>query len=184
MVPLMKTGNPDNYWERIRKRLMEFWKPGDYVQCVKVFPNPNSTCQLCGHVPITWNHVLRNDRTSEDLRVGSKCVHNYKEIIEEMGYGGPVDFHPKYHRAVKYINGKYPGTAKVVSQEDSRDSNYYENERIYFVDRPPNFIDGDPEELYGYSLPDEDLSGHEVGYDYPAEGLSPYEIDWDSCDYD
>jgi hypothetical protein len=161
---LTKTGNPE-YWERIKRRLMEFCKPEDDIQCVRIFRHPDSTCQLCDYKPITWNHVLRNARTSKGLVVGSRCVHQYKVIIEEMGYDGTVDYLPKYHRAVEFINKRYPGTAKIISQEAWYDDEY----RVEGYDWGDGYY-GDPEDFDAYSL--------------PAEGLSGYEIDWDSHDYE
>lgn len=107
----MRTGR---YWETIRKKLADFCRPGDSITCVEVFPRPDSTCQLCGKYPIKWNYVLRNARTSRELAVGSNCIHNHKLIIEEWGYDGTVDFLPQYHRAVEFINQKYPRTAKIT----------------------------------------------------------------------
>ena len=68
---------------------------------------------MCGHWPITWNHVLRNARTADELVVGSgDCIVNYKE---EMGRAGhdvpPVVFGSA--GAAKYMNDKCPGIAVV-----------------------------------------------------------------------
>ena len=165
MAILTKTDN-SGYWERVRKTLAEFYKPGDYIHCVKVFDRPNSTCQLCNHTPITRNHVLRNARTSRGLVVGNRCVHQYKIVVEEMGYDGTVDYLPQYHRAVEFINTRYPGTARVASQEDASEPEY----RIEGYDWADDYYLGDSEAFDTYSL--------------APEGLGGDEIDWDSHDYE
>ena len=154
------------YWERVKETLEEFYKPGDYIHCVKVFNCPNSTCQLCGHTPITWNHVLRNARTSKGLVVGNRCVYQYKVVIEEKGYDGTVEYLPQYHRAVEFINTRYPGTARIISQEAPSEAEY----RIEGYDWADDYDLGDYEAFDAYSL--------------APEGLGGDEIDWDSHDYE
>ena len=57
----------EGYWSRIEKQLKSFWKPGEDIICISVYKEQNSTCKLCGHEPITWNHVLINTETKARL---------------------------------------------------------------------------------------------------------------------
>ena len=154
------------YWERVKETLEEFYKPGDYIHCVKVFNCPNSTCQLCGHTPITWNHVLRNARTSRCLVVGNICVHSYKVFVEKKGYDGTVNYLPQFHREAELINSTYPGTAKIISPEDTAEA----ESRIEGYDWADGYYLEDSEIFDTNSL--------------AAEGLGGDEIDWDSHDYE
>ena len=165
MTVFTKADN-SGYWERVRKTLAEFYKPGDYIHCVNVFKRQNSTCQLCSHTPITWNHVLRNARTSRRLVVGRICVIQYKVGVEKMGYDGTVNYLPQFRREAELINARYPGTAKIISPEDTSEAEH----RIEGYD----WVDG-------YYLEDSEIFD---ANSLAAEGLGGDEIDWDSHDYE
>ena len=103
-----------DYWKIIVGKLKDFWKQGDQIVCTKVFKKPNSECELCGHTPITWNHVLLNERTKAILTVGSECVVNFKKVIEKLGSKDKVLYFEKYKKAADLLNSSYKGTAEII----------------------------------------------------------------------
>ena len=103
-----------DYYKTIEKKLKEFWKKGDQILGTNVFRAPNSICQLCGHTPITWNHVLLNERTNEILKVGSNCVINFRKVLEKLGSKEKILYFEKHKKAVELLNTKYEGTAKII----------------------------------------------------------------------
>jgi len=103
-----------DYWKIIVGKLKDFWKQGDQIVCTKVFKKPNSECELCGHIPITWNHVLLNDRTKAILIVGSECVVNFKKVIEKLGSKDKVLYFEKYKKAANLLNSRHEGTAEII----------------------------------------------------------------------
>jgi hypothetical protein len=111
-------GGDEAYWATIRTTLNRFCGPTDQLYCPRVFRLEGQTCNMCGHWPITWNHVLRNARTSEELIVGSECIVNYKEEMSRSGHRAPpVIFSSK--GAATYMNRKCPGIAVVVDVASS-----------------------------------------------------------------
>jgi hypothetical protein len=68
------------YWETLRKTLSMFWTPGQDLRLTRSFPREDSTCQMCGHFPIRWNHVLQNLQTGRELIVGSECLNNCRVL--------------------------------------------------------------------------------------------------------
>jgi len=103
-----------DYWKIIIGKLRDFWKQGDQIVCTKVFKKPNSECELCGHTPITWNHVLLNERTKAILIVGSECVVNFKKVIEKLGSEDKVLYFEKYKNAANLLNSRHKGTAEII----------------------------------------------------------------------
>ena len=49
-----------DYWKNVMENMKDFWKKGDQIVCTNIFKKPDSHCELCGHNPITLNHVLLN----------------------------------------------------------------------------------------------------------------------------
>lgn len=103
-----------DYWKIIAGKLKDFWKQGDEIVCTKVFKKPDSECELCGHTPITWNHILLNDRTKAILTVGSECVVNFKKVIEKLGSKDKVLYFEKYKKAANLLNSRHKGTAEII----------------------------------------------------------------------
>lgn len=145
----------DEYWNKVKKRVKEFWQPNDKILCVRVFKSEDQTCQLCGYHPISWNHVLKNRRTLQTLTVGSVCVHKFTKAVKELGHDLTVAYLPNLHPAVKLLNKKYPGTANVDRYFDEKENS-----------------------------PDYEWKWNEYYKDFAPEGLNPDEIDWDSFDYE
>ena len=151
----------DNYWETIIENLSSFCKPGDQIFCKYIFKEDGQVCDLCGHSPITWNHVLINKRTGDEMIVGSNCVHNFKEGLKRLHFDLEITYPNKYEKIANRINEKYPGTVVI-------DEYGHEVEEDY------------PEEIYQLEFGMERLSGDELA----PEGMGSDEIDWDSFDFD
>lgn len=151
----------ENYWETITKNLSTFCKPGDQIVCKNIFREEGQVCELCGHSPITWNHVLVNNMTSEEMIVGSNCVHNFKEGLNKLDIDLNITYPNKYEKIANRINEKYPGTIIVMDK-------YGHENRVL------------DEQDYDPELEMELLSLDELA----PEGMGPDEIDWDSFDFE
>jgi len=88
------------YWKILEKRLKEFWKPGQEVICIRVFKKEDSQCELCDYQPITWNFVLINIQTTNALRVGSRCVKNFRKVIDGLDSEAKFLLFDKYHKSI------------------------------------------------------------------------------------
>jgi hypothetical protein len=111
----------DEYWNKVKGKVNEFWQLNDKILCIKVFKSENQTCQLCGYHPISWNHVLENKRTLKTLTVGSVCVYKFTKAVKELGHNLKIGYPSRFSPAVELLNKKYPGTAAV-------DKYFYERE--------------------------------------------------------
>lgn len=158
------------YWERVRNTLSTFWSPPQELWCTAIFTRENSTCQMCGHFPIKWNHVLQNLQSGRELIVGSECIKNYRVLTDHQ-----VIFPKRYRRAANYLNGRWPDCVAIVASPLSAYQDY-DYETTPRADR-----DYDDTDLY-YDL---GLDIYEPNYgELAAEGLDPDEIDWDSENFE
>jgi hypothetical protein len=162
-----RRGGGEAYWARIRTTLDQFCRPTDQLHCPRVFILEGQTCKLCGHWPITWNHVLRNARTGQELIVGSECIVNYKEEMSRLGHQvPPVIF--RSPGAAKYMNRQCPGIAVVGSVwsseyeagdpevHESYEDQEYEAEREWLME-----LGLDPDDPYFTDLAPHGMSGDE-----------------------
>ena len=157
-----------DYWERVKATVASYRKPGDEVRCIRVYSEAGCTCQMCGHAPITWNHVLRNLRTGMDLIVGSECINNYKVVTGEQ-----IIFPGRYKRAAGHLNSRYPDCVIIApgSASAATDLEYNEEDAEEEYQR---------ELIIDLGLDPEDPDFGELA----SEGLNPDEYDWESHDYD
>lgn len=153
------------YWQTIQETLKGFWKRDDLLVCTNVFKSSGQTCQLCGYSPITWNHVLRNMRTSKTITVGSMCIHNFKRVVKELEKQDVIIAYPeRLARMAVLINQKYPNTVQIGLPAGISDP----------LDNEPH--DGIPDAYFESECYDID--------DLAPGGMGSDEIDYDSLDYD
>lgn len=143
-----------DYWQRIGRTLAAFCKPGDEIKCIRLFKLSGQMCQLCEHRPIVWNYVLRNLRTGNDLTVGSRCIHNYKQITEQK-----VIFPERLQKVADFLIRKWPDCVVVETDNDE----WPEHDWVSDEDMELDFDE-----------PDFD--------DMSADGMDPDEIDWEAED--
>lgn len=151
-----------NYKEIIMDRLRNYWTRGDEIYVKGSFVEDGRTCELCGYTPIKNNFVLENSRTHEELIVGSKCVHNFKQAIKDLGE--EVIIKSSNIDAIKIINRGHPGTVELI-----------EHNRGLFED--------DMEDTQTYSSEFEEIVMSSPD-DLSPEGMGSEEFDWDSYDYE
>lgn len=160
----------DKYWQTIQQTLKGFWKRDDLLVCTDVFKSSGESCQLCGYSPITWNHVLRNVRTSRTLTVGSMCIHNFKRVVKELEKQDVIIAYPvRLERMAAMINQKYPGAVQIGLPAGIIDP--FEQSNRYAEP-----ADGIQEADFDQECYDSD--------DLAPEGMGLDEIDYDSLDYD
>jgi hypothetical protein len=109
------------YWNRVRASIAKFWSSGQELRCARIYTEDGGTCQMCGHKPIKWHHVLHNQYTHGDLIVGSECINNFKIVT-----GQQVVFPERFKKAAEYLNGRYPDCVFVTSVPDSSGIDYFE----------------------------------------------------------
>lgn len=152
-----------DYWMRIAKTVAKFAQPGDTLECIGVcrVENPSS-CELCGHYPIHWLHTLQNSRTKQTLLIGSECINNYAEVYRRR-YGATISiiYPPKYAKAARFINKKFPGTVSIEPGEK--------------LEKLPD-LGWDEMDVPDWTELDLD--------DLAPEGMGIDEVDWDSFDWD
>ncbi len=172
-----RRGGDEAYWARIRATLSGFCRPSDQLYCPRVFKLEGQTCRMCGHWPITWNHVLRNARTSAELVVGSECIVNYKEEMARMGHQvPPVIF--RSAGAAKYMNDKCPGIAVVGYVQSTAYDDYADPE----VDE---FYEDEEEEAEREMLMDLGLDPDDPDFtELAPHGMSGDEGDDEDDDYE
>src|SRR5688572_17634147 len=99
-----------DYWNRVRASIAEFWSRGQELRCVRIYPEAGGSCQMCGHKPIKWHYVLHNQQTKADLIVGSECINNYKVVTGER-----VVFPKRFKKAGECLNSRHPDCVLVAS---------------------------------------------------------------------
>jgi hypothetical protein len=99
------------YWDRVRVSITKFWSRGQELRCTRIYTEDDGTCQMCGHKPIKWHHVLRNQQTNDDLIVGRECIKNYKVVTGEQ-----IVFPERFRKAADYLNGRYPDCVVIVPE--------------------------------------------------------------------
>jgi hypothetical protein len=153
------------YWKRVRARIAEFWNKGQELRCVRIYTEDGGACQMCGHKPIKWHHVLHNQQTNRDLIVGSECINNYKVITGEQ-----VIFSRRFKKAAEYLNGRYPDCVLVASipdydypeYDEEPDEDEYEREMLMAMGLDPD--DPDFSELAPHGI-NGDEDDEDDGYD-------------------
>jgi hypothetical protein len=147
------------YWGRVRASIAKFWRKGQNLRCARIYTEEGGTCQMCGHKPIKWHHVLHNQQTDGDLIVGSECINNYKIVTgEQVVFPGPLK------KAAAYLNGRYPDCVRVASiaeysgpdHGEEPDEDAYEREMLMdmgldpddpdFSELAPHGMSGDPDD--------------------------------------
>jgi hypothetical protein len=156
------------YWDRVRASIAKFRQPGQELRCTNIYTQDAGTCQMCGHHPIKWHHVLHNQQTDDKMIVGSECINNYKLVT-----GAQIVFPERFKRAAKYLNDRYPDCV-VIAPDPVRSC-----PELEYRERP-----GEYDERYEmYDALGLDPQDPDFG-ELAAEGLDPDEYDWDSHDYD
>lgn len=157
-----------DYWETIKTRLRSVWRPGEHFRCIEVVRQPDRTCELCGHTPITWNHVLQNMSTDRKLIVGSECVHNIHVAARQLEGEVRIVYPQDYAKAAAVINRKHPGTVLVVPFTDFQppqfDAERFAREFDH-VDLFLDKVDTDPDDL-------------------APDGMGSDEFDFEAFDYE
>jgi len=129
----------------------------DEIRLVKMFSKQGGACGLCDHQPITYHFVLVNEKTKASIIVGSRCVHNIKDVLRKNGKRVEIVCSVEFKNSARKLNEKFPDLVRV---EEELVEEYYDD-----------FPDPDESE-------DTDLTIE----DSVPEGLGDDEIDWDSWD--
>lgn len=103
------------YWKTLEQRIKGFWKPGQSIICLKVFKKEDSQCELCDYQPVTWNHVLINLETTETLSVGSRCVNNFKKVLDKLESRDRFLVFEKYLTSVDDSNKTHVNTNNIIN---------------------------------------------------------------------
>ncbi len=106
-----------NYDQIIEAKVKAFWSVGDQVTCVRVFRGADTTCELCGHSPISGRHVLQNWRSGKTLIVGSKCVIEFRGLATQLQRDFRVGYRAKNRKAAELIEGRAPGTTFILPEQ-------------------------------------------------------------------
>jgi len=150
------------YWNRVRASIAEFWSRGQELQCAGIYTEEGGACQMCGHKPIKWHHVLHNQQTNRDLIVGSECINNYKVVTGEK-----IVFPERFKKATEYLNARYRDCVLVVpvagypgpDYREEPDEDEYEREILMDMGLDPNdpdFSELAPHGMTGDENDDED----------------------------
>ena len=155
----------ENYRKIIKERLRNFWEKCDDINIIDCFVKDGNKCDLCGYYPIKFNFILENSGTKELLIVGSNCVYNIKQAIEDLGE--EVMIVSSNIKSANLINKYHPNTVKIIQPHDEYDrelKEFYSRQRTNFS----KFEEIEP-------LSDDELA---------PEGMGTDEFDWDSYDFD
>lgn len=71
----------DEYWRSFWQTLSKFREGNETLRWAENRSEPGSTCEMCGHYPISDVFVFDNVKTKVQKKVGSECARNIIFIV-------------------------------------------------------------------------------------------------------